>query len=238
MNEELEKLVEDSLNLLGKALNEAITCNDQSDYRTAFICRHARSIYQLGQDTIFLLEASRLDSCPIIVRAMMESLFKLVAAVKKPEAAIQIFISEIDEEIAWMKAQTDFDIAPTIEQLSGFVEKLRAEHNVTSKKKWNTFECADAAGLGQSHYRGEYFVFSKHVHAMTSGILLREGKVGVGHVLQSILFIVPYAAASLAQVVKTNSPQGHVDEAVRLWKVFMKLADDDVFGKMDRVKIE
>lgn len=238
MNSELKKTIEESFNLLRKVLVEASAFKSESDERKDFIYRHAGNIYRLGQDVVYLLEANRLDSCPIIVRAMLESLFKLVAAVNKPEAAVQILIYEFESELAWTKKEIDPNgkgIATAIERFSSEAEKLKREHNVTSKKKWKTLACAEAAGLGQM-YSGEYFVFSKHAHAMTSGILLREGKVGAGHALQTILKIVLFAASSFIQAIKTSSPKSHLNEIVRLKNEFLKLDDDDVFCKMDRPK--
>ena len=234
MNSELEKLIEDSFGLLRKVLVESSKVKGEPDYRMAFICRHTRSIYRLGQDIMFLLKANRLDSCPIIVRAMLESLFKLVAAVIKPETAVQIFISEIEGELKWMKKRLDpkgKDVALTIEQVSVFAEKLRREHGVTSKKKWNTLACAEAAELGQTYYLDEYFVFSKHAHAMTSGIMLRENKIGAGHVLQTLLFIVPYSAGRFAEA---NLSQSDINEAGRLMQELTKLAAKGIFSEMDR----
>jgi hypothetical protein len=238
MNGELKNLIEENFNLLRKVLDESYTLKSVSDVRTAFIYRHTRNIYRLGQDVVFLLEANRLDSCPIIVRAMLESLFKLVAAVKISETAVQIFINEIEAELAWAKKELDLngnDSAATIERFSGKAEELRREYNVTSKKKWNTLACAEAAGLGQM-YSGEYFVFSKHAHAMTSGIMLREHKTGAGHVLQTIFTIVTYTTSSFVQSIKTISPEGHIKEVVRLAKQTLKLNAEDVFCKMDRPK--
>jgi uncharacterized protein DUF5677 len=236
MDSELKKLVEENFSLLRKVSDEAHALKSVSDGRTAFIYRHARSIYRLGQDVIFLLEANRPDSCPIIVRAMLEDLFKLVAAVKKQETAVQIIISEVEDEIErTKKCFNTIDAAPIIRNLSDFAEKLRKEHDAISTKKWNTFECADAAELGQM-YSGEYFVFSKHAHATTSGIILRENKIGVGHVLQTILTIVTYTTTGFLQTIKTSSPEGHIKEVVRLAKETLKLNAEDVFCKMDRPK--
>src|SRR5207247_4641332 len=97
---ELDEIAEQSFGLLSQVLDESIALKNGEDMRRAFVYRHARNIYQLGRDVIFLLESSRLDSCPVIVRAMLESLFKLVAAVKQPDAAVQILISEVEDDLA------------------------------------------------------------------------------------------------------------------------------------------
>ena len=71
----LDEIADRSLGLLGQVLDESITLKNGEDMRRAFVYRHARNIYQLGRDVVFLIESSRLDSCPVIVRAMLESLF-------------------------------------------------------------------------------------------------------------------------------------------------------------------
>src|SRR5690242_17704365 len=96
---ELDQIAEQSFSLLGRVLDESIAWQNREDIRRAFVYRHARNIYQLGRDVIVLLDSSRLDSCPVIVRAMLESLFKLVAAVKRPEAAVEILISEVEDDL-------------------------------------------------------------------------------------------------------------------------------------------
>src|SRR5262245_28470509 len=94
---ELDRIAEESFSLLGRVLDESIELKSEENVRIAFVYHHARNIYQLGQDVIFLFEAGRFDSCPVIVRAMLESLFKLIAAVKQPDAAVQILTSEAED---------------------------------------------------------------------------------------------------------------------------------------------
>ena len=76
---------------------------------------------------------------------MLESLFKLIASVKQPEAAVQILISEVEADMERMKLFDPVACAPGIQCSVDFAAKLRTEFNITSKKKWTTFECADAA---------------------------------------------------------------------------------------------
>jgi hypothetical protein len=230
---ELDDVVKESFSLLGKALEESNPFGLESDYRGAFIYRHARSIYYLGQDVVFLLESGRLDSCQFIVRAMLESLFKLIAAVKHPEAAVQILISEVEDDLERMKLLDPIECAPGIKCSVEFAAKLRKEFNVTSKRKWSTFECAGAADLIEK-YRGDYFVFSGRVHASTGGIMMQENKIGAGHALLTLLYIVMHASAGFVQVIQTKTPQQHIDESARLMNRLVELIKSGVFSELDR----
>lgn len=230
---ELDEVINESFDLLGKVLAESNSFGLDSDYRLAFIYRHARHIYHLGHGVIFLLKSGRLDSCPVIVRAMLESLFKLIAAIKQSEAAVQILITEVEADVERMKLLNPITCAPGIKVGGEFAAKLRKEYNVISKKKWTTFECADAAELVDK-YRGDYFVFSGRSHATTGGIMTQERRVGVGHALHTLLFIVMYASGGFAQVVLTKTPQQLVDESARLMMKLVALGDSGIFDELDR----
>lgn len=230
---ELDEVVKESFSLLGKVLDESNTFGEESDYRHAFVYRHARNIYQLGQDVIFLLESGRLDSCQVIVRAMLESLFKLIAAVKQTEAAVQILISEVEADLERMKLFDPIECAPGIKCSAEFAAKLRKEYKVTSKKKWSTFECAAAADLIDK-YRGDYFVFSGRSHASTGGILMQENQIGAGCALQTLLFIIIYASGGFVQVIQTKTPQQHIDESARLINRLVELIESGIFSELDR----
>jgi len=230
--EELDGLIEKSFVLLGKVLEESNSFGLDSNYREAFIYRHARNIYYLGRDIEFLLEAGRLNSCQFIVRAMLESLFKLIASVKHADVAVQILISEVEADMERMKLFDPIACAQGIQSSADFATKLRKEFNITSKKKWTTLECAAAAELVDK-YRGDYFVFSGRVHASTGGIMMQERQIGAGHALQTLLFIVIYAAGGFVQVIQTKAPQAHVDESARLINRLLDSMKTGIFDEMD-----
>jgi hypothetical protein len=229
---ELDVVIEESFSLLGKVLDESNSFNRESNYRDAFICRHARSINSLGQDVLFLLESGRLDSCQCIVRSVLESLFKLVAAVKQSDAAIQILISEVEADAERMRLLDPIECAPGIAYIENFAAELRREHKIISKKKWSVFECASAADLVDK-YRGEYFVFSGRVHANIGGIIMQENKIGAGQALQTLLFVVIYAAGGFVQIIQTKTPQAHIDESARLINRLLDLMKSGIFKELD-----
>jgi len=210
-----------SFHLHGFGLKEAFLLRKAGDVREAFVYRHARNISQLGQDVLLLESDGQSDSCPIIVRAMLEGLFKMVAATKVAEASVGIVLSEIDEEILrikqWIKVVGGdvADLNDTIHQLTSFAQNLRAQHGVQSTKDWNAFECVKAADLGII-YRQHYFLFSKHTHATSSGIIAQEHEVMRSIVLEVVVFVVLCALGHLVQVIETRTPQQHVDKAAKL----------------------
>jgi chemotaxis regulatin CheY-phosphate phosphatase CheZ len=222
----LDELVKECFDLLAKVLEEAyLQCQaTPGDLREAFVYRHARNISQLGQDVLCLESRGQTDSCPIIVRAMLESLFKMVAATKEENASVGIVLAEVKEEIArinqWIRVVGDeaVDLKDTVQELSSFAQRLRVQYCVHSSKTWNVFECAKVADL-DGIYRQYYFLFSKHSHATASGIIAQEYQVVRGLVLQAVVFVVLSAVADLVQVVKTRTPQQHIDEAAKLLAV-------------------
>ncbi len=205
--------------------------------QTSFVYRHASNIFHLGEDTIYLLQSGRSYSCPIVVRSMLESLFKLVAAMKAPDMAVQIIISELEEDcdkIAKFPKWLDPAVyAPIAEDFSNQVKHLRKEYGITSTKKWKAIACAEAAEL-EGHYRDAYFHFSSHTHAKIIGMEIQEKSACAGYCLQMLIFCVLTAALYLVHIAHTNSPQEHMGECERLGDEWIRLMNAGFFSKMDQ----
>jgi len=202
----------------------------------SFVYRHANNIFYLGKDTIYLLESGRAYSCPIVVRVMLESLFKLVAAMKTPDMAVQIIVSELEEDcdkIAKFPKWLDPAVyAPIAEDYSNQIKHLRKEYGITSPKKWKTLACAEAGQL-DGLYRDAYFHLSSHTHATVMGIAIQEKTASAGYVLQILIFVVIGAALHAVQVVPTNFPQEYIKECEKLNDEWIRLGEAGVFSKMD-----
>lgn len=228
-----------SFHLLDKIGKEAFSLKSDNNFREAFIYRHTRNIHELGADVVHLMATRRLASCPVIIRAMFESLFKLVTAVKQPQAAIEIFIYEIEEDRKRIEKWLDpIQCAQAINIYSQYAQQLRQENQVASNKKWNTEACAAAAEMSEK-YRGEYFLFSAHAHASTSGIITQEMKANKGFIYQTLLFIVLYATGHAPQVIPTKSPQQNIDETAKLMIELVRLMESGIFDEMNEpVEIE
>jgi len=231
---ELDGVVKRSFDLLGKILAESDASKDDDNMQTSFVHRHASNIFHLGEDTVHLLQSGRAYSCPIVVRAMLESLFKLVAALKISDAAVQIIISELEEDSERMTRWLNLEVyAPIAEDFSNQILHLRKEYGITSTKKWNTSACAEAAQF-DGHYRDAYFHLSSHTHAKIIGMEIQEKAACAGYCLQIVIYTVLTAAGYLVQIVQTNSPQKHMEECERLDDERIRLMNAGVFSKMDQ----
>jgi len=232
---ELNENIERSLGLLHKILIESIASKDDGNMQTSFVYRHASNIFHLGEDTICLLQSGRSYSCPIVVRSMLESLFKLVAAIKAPDTAVQIIINELEEDcdkIAKFPKWLDPAVyVPIAEDFSNQIKHFRKGYGITSTKKWTTLACAEAAEL-DGHYRDAYFHFSSHTHAKIIGMDIQEKSAG--YCLQMLIFCVLTAALHLAHIAHTNSPQEHIGGCEKLGDEWIRLMEAGVFSKMDQ----
>src|SRR5687768_11293984 len=96
--------------LLNGILHEVIAQNGQStasdyaqatveDIRRSFVYRHARNIDDLMSDAIASAHEERHSSTNLIARTMLESVFKLVCAVKIESFAVEKIIWEAEDEV-------------------------------------------------------------------------------------------------------------------------------------------
>jgi hypothetical protein len=93
------QLIKESLALLTRVLDEAFGQGPESDLRRASICRHGRNVLDLGQDVLALELENRSSASRIIVRPMIESLYRLAAAVKRPTFAAEKLVAELEQEV-------------------------------------------------------------------------------------------------------------------------------------------
>ena len=63
--------------------------------------------------------------------------------------------------------------------------------------------------------------------------MMQENKIGAGHALQTLLFIVIYAAGGFVQVIQTKTPQENLDESARLIRRLVELIDSGIFRELD-----
>lgn len=230
------ELVEQGLGLLGRILDEAYERAPENDLRSAFIYRHARNISDLGDDILALELEDRTSAARIVVRPMIESLFRIVVALKNPSFAAEKVVAELEDEVEriqnWVRVDSSHDfqheMAETLQLLTDYSQRLRLEHKVTSRNKWNVFDTAKAAELDWQYAR-DYFLYSKYVHSTVSGIISQEYQIGRGHVLQTTTFVILAAAGYAVQAIETATPQAHIDEATRLMGVAIDLIQEGAF---------
>ena len=231
-----QELAEQSLNLLTRILNEAYQHAPENDLRSAFIYRHTRNILDLGEDVLALELQDRSSSSRIIVRPMIESLFRVVASLKTPNFAAEKVVAEIEDEIEriqnWILIDRSHDfqheMCDTLQLLRDYAQQLRRERSVSSRNRWNVFETAKAADLGWQYAR-DYFLYSKYVHSTISGIISQEYQIGRGHILQTAIFVVLLAAGHSVQILETSTPKAHIDEATQLLNFAGSLIEQGAF---------
>ncbi len=195
----LEEAVELLHNLLeewGKRQSGAKT----KDIRMSFINRHAWNIHDLAGDVLVLAQADRLGSIHLLSRPALESLFKLAAAVMEKEFAAQKVVAEVEEErdkIGHWRAAADAAWFATLDEmiksLAEFGDELRKRYSVTGQRKWKIFEVAKVGKL-EAEYVRDYFIGSKHVHAMLNSLTDREDQLYVPEALYRLTASVSHAS--------------------------------------------
>lgn len=229
-----EKLLSESYGLLATVVKEAYEGADKDSLRQAFAYRHGLTILRLAEDAIHLEAEQRNHSSPLVVRSMLESLFNLVASVKNPQFAAEKVCWEINDEIRrikkWLNDGNELD--ETVKQLLEVANRLRKDYGITAEPDWSTLNCAKAAELEQ-HYRTDYFLFSKKVHSTTSGMISADAQLGRGYTLKTISFVLICSSVYLVQLVKTKTPQKHIDEGTKLLNDLTRLIGDGAFRHLD-----
>lgn len=237
-----ELIATQSYELLLRILKQAFADASEEDgnLRRAFIYRHAQSILQLSEDVFHLEAEDRCCSSFIVIRVMMESFFNVVAAVKHEKFAMEKLIWEAEDEAnrirKWLDAD-DATLKETVETLGNTASAIRQEFGITGKLNWNTLACAEAAGLDH-HYRFEYFVFSKNVHAATSGMLSSEAGFDRGQVLQTAIYILLGTAGHIVQILPTKAPQRHLNRSTKLMKDLCRAIERKEFEDANSAELQ
>ena len=198
------QVLEQAVSLLQKTLGAAlkkIQDPEQKDVRVAFIYRHARNISDLSKDIVTLGKFGQLGSVYLLARPALESLFKLAAAINEEDFAIEKLVAEVQEERnkleKWSANESKWDevLKQVIDELQAFESDLRQKYEVNRELRWKKpWEVAKAGNL-QVEYVRDYFIGSKHIHAMVSALVDREGGLYVLEALHRITMTTSHAAA-------------------------------------------
>lgn len=155
----LENFAQQCFQLLQLALEDAHQLNQKSDERTAFVYRHAQLIRRLGEDAWHLETTGRRYSSPIVARSVLESLFSLIAAVERPEFAVEKLLWEAEDEITrikkWIPTGGTGKRDAWIAQIESLSQDLKQKYNILRVRKWDAYACADAAQWNDE-YRLDY----------------------------------------------------------------------------------
>lgn len=230
------QVVNASFELLERILNEAYDRNPEDEVRGSFVYRHSHNILVLGRDVLALELENRSRSSAIVVRTMIESLLKLVAAVKNPAYAAEKFVSELEEDVEKLKKwdtiqpnETDESyVSEAIDSLSELARTLRDQYQITTRDRWNMFSTAREADLNW-HYVQDYYMFSQYTHATMKGMMSLEGEIGRGHTFKTMNMIVILAIGHAVQVLETDTPQVHIDKATELLRLLGAFIEGGIF---------
>jgi len=225
----LYDIADRSLELLDRFLEDTYSKSfKEEDCRLAFIYRHTRNIWDLGNDCLFLHRNGRMSAAFILVRPLLESLFNLCAAVNNVGFAVEKLLHEIDHDIRKLAKWREFDnnlvMDDSMAMLSAKREEIRKQYSITQIKNWNTFETAKEARLDQQYVQ-DYFMFSRHTHSSTGGIIVQEHEANQQLILEKLVFIVLAGLGHAAQVLPSSSPQKNIDTVTTLLEESVKVIE-------------
>ena len=199
------EILSEAVELLGKMAKESgarFSAVEQKDIRRSFINRHAWNVHDIARDVLVLGKHGDLRSIYLLSRPALESLFKLAATVSTPNFAAQKVVAEVQEEQdkvkRWLEARPAWkDVLTQVEAgLREYEQELRTRYGVTGDKKWKPYQVANEGKMSAS-YVSDYFVGSKHVHAMLSSLVDREAALYIPAGIYGLTMTVTHACALL-----------------------------------------
>jgi len=185
---------------------------DEANIHKAVAYRLARHVDELADDFLLLEKEGGYHGAPIILRAIIETIFSLGAIASDHTFAANKCIGEINEMIKKLESSD-----PELESALG---KLRAKicngyslpPNPKNLKIW---EIAKLAGM-ESLYQWQYYWLCKATHPTLGGTIEAESG-GTAEMRGSTLaFALASASAFLVQVVETEAPQERIDKAAEI----------------------
>lgn len=229
-------LANDALSLLESALDDSFNYRTEfigetglSDWREIYSYRHARNIYQLGKESLFLRNEGYWHAISLILRAQLESLFCLGAAVEEEQFATVKANVEIEH---YMKHSAKHLAPETLKQLEELKESILSSNgSPVVEKRPSIQQVADKANLGFMY--DWYRHLSGQIHGDVAGLVTSERGGTEGYQLNLLSAIPAIATGFLVRVAPTSNPQGFVDEAVSILERNLKLSQDDVFSTLD-----
>lgn len=203
------EVLNEAVDLLGKLAEESGTrfsALEKKDIRRSFINRHAWNVHDIARDVLVLGEHGNLRSIYLLSRPALESLFKLAAAVATQDFAAQKVVSELQEEQEkvkrWYEARPAWqDVLQKVEfGLRDYEKDIRTRYGIAGEKKWKPYQVANEGKMSAS-YVGDYFVGSKHIHAMLSALVDREDALYIPAALNGLTMTVTHACALLSRAL-------------------------------------
>ncbi len=211
-------------------------CIDEEDITSCYIFHHASCLLETSRDAITLERLGRNRSSKILIRTIIENLYKISASVQNQSYPVESFIAEIDERILKMEKwcavtgvePKDSNIYGSLLFLEDTVSNLRKSYQYWESKRWNIFETAKVASLSW-HYAGDYWLYSSYVHSSFKTSSVGDAGSRPGHMLQSIAFAVITCSGLVAMFINDESSQEVIDKSTRQLKLLTEMMQNGLF---------
>ncbi len=154
----------DLVKKMQKALGDAIDSQGgkKADLMEFFKFYHCSNINQCAEGFCYLRESGRIDASKMLVRPVIESMFKLVAVHKNSAIFFRIAYSEYIEEKKWFNnpsnpmSKTNLDLlTQQWEEFKKLFQKQFPSHSIneTECSTYQAAEVAESIDFYNSHYR-------------------------------------------------------------------------------------
>ena len=197
----------DAIAFLEKTLDAAfakVSNPNEREIRRSFIHRHACNVHDIAMDVFFLGQRGSFGSVYILMRPALESFINIGAAIALKDYAAQKVLNEIHEEkdkyTRWRneaEAELVAELEAVIKECEEFATDFHQRNNVTPTE-WKIWKAAKEAKLKPEYIR-DYFLGSKHVHAMLSALTGRGEVLYASEGVFRLTNIVSHTAAMVNQ---------------------------------------
>lgn len=227
--ERIRDVLDRSLDLLDSIIAEIEAHKYPPDILEAYVQRHANSIAHLAHDALLLIDSGHFAGPPLLVRGMMESAFILVAATKDRAFVEEKLLGEITD---WRRraikalAHADPPQSASFPELDKLEAIVRADYGLKGRK----FRVEDIAKIAELevHYAFEYFYYSQHTHAELGGLIGRHFSEDLPVLnLKTMTHLILLATCHTPQLLKTHTPQLHVDASTKLLNELLSALTED-----------
>jgi hypothetical protein len=179
---------------------------------------HAKLVADLAEEIVLLESQNHRAASPVIARAIYESLFKLVLALKNPELSTEYTLREVE----WSKIQEEIKGArqrdlkeirkrPEYAPIAKLVSRLGQRWKLASKQIASDYISSTYAYARDAEmvplYQRQYAELSGFAHASARTFLSRiVGRTTTGLVLAYVTFAIITALNRIAEKYRTSLP--------------------------------
>lgn len=231
-DEEISTLETSALALLQQIVEEAHDApGGDGPIEIGFNYRHANNIAWLAIELLSCIERGHVASPPIIVRAMLESLFNLAASTCINQFPARKIVWELRDYLARAK---NLDLENVLGdkrlEILALISRLENQYGLTpNERSWSIARIAREAGT-TDFLRKEYFTLSGHTHSSSFALLSRHDGVYGPLIHQTLVSCLVMGAAFAAQLLPIHDPQARLDHAVALGQQQLDLISRGAFG--------